>query len=89
MPKSKTIKSRVRIVYLQLKLGYQFVTQAFEYWSFPEEMNIITITLFPKQTPMEKMGHLRPISLRNVVIKCITKMVATRLNAGLTQVDRG
>lgn len=57
----------------------KFVTKAFEEGSFPVEMNKATITLIPKQTPPEQMSHLRPISLYNMVVKSITKIIANRL----------
>lgn len=42
-------------------------------------MNETLISLIPKQTSPERMGHLRTISLCNVVVKCITKVIANRL----------
>lgn len=47
--------------------------------SFSEDMNRTLISLIPKQDVLECLTHFRPISLCNVVVKIILKVVANRL----------
>lgn len=57
----------------------KFVLEAFRVGSFPPDMNRTLISLIPKQSPPECMAHFRPISLCNVVVKIISKIVANQL----------
>lgn len=57
----------------------RFIQQAFRDGCFPPAMNHTLISLIPKQHPPECMAHFRPISLCNVVVKVISKVVANRL----------
>lgn len=47
--------------------------------SFSEDMNRTLISLIPKQDVLECLTHFRPISLCNVVVKIISKVVANHL----------
>jgi hypothetical protein len=51
-----------------------------------KEVNSTIITLVPKKKNATSMGDFRPISCCNLVYKCITKIMANRLVAGLDEV---
>lgn len=55
-----------------------FVRHAFEVGKFLETLNKTLITLIPKQDVPEKISHLRPILLCNIVVKCLTKIIVNR-----------
>lgn len=44
-----------------------------------EEFNITNVVLIPKKKCPVVVGDLRPISLCNVLIKIVTKVIANRL----------
>lgn len=56
-----------------------FVQLAFQKGTFPAEMNRTLIALIPRQQPPTSMSHFRPISLCNVAVKVISKVLANRL----------
>lgn len=64
----------------------EFVRKAFLVASFPTEMNETLITLIPKQNPSKKFAHFRPISLCNVVVKIISKVIANHLKPLTTKI---
>lgn len=51
--------------------------------SLNEELNVTNIVLIPKKKSPAVMGDLRPISLCNVIVKIITKVIANRLKKTL------
>lgn len=57
----------------------QFVMESFAKCQFPVELNHSLITLIPKVDTPEEASQFRPISLTNVVVKLITKIIANRL----------
>lgn len=58
---------------------WQFVHQAFYIGRFPVEINSTLIILIPKQEVPELISQFLPISLCNIVVKIITKIIANRL----------
>lgn len=54
--------------------------------TIPEGLNDTLVVLIPKKNSPETMGDLRPISLCNVMIKIITKMLANRMKSVLSHV---
>lgn len=58
---------------------WQFVHQAFHIGCFLVEMNSTLIMLIPKQEVPELISQFLPISLCNIVVKIITKIIANRL----------
>lgn len=57
----------------------EFVLNAFEDKQFPKEMNETLIILIPKQDTPRTVAQFRLIALCNVAIKCITKIITSRL----------
>lgn len=57
----------------------QFVQSTFRTRIFPQKLNETLICLIPKVESPEKIGQFRPISLCNVLINIITKILANRL----------
>ncbi|XP_062154353.1 uncharacterized protein LOC133862536 [Alnus glutinosa] len=51
-----------------------------------KEVNSTIITLVPKKKNATSVGYFRPISCCNLVYKCITKILANRLVAGVDEV---
>lgn len=54
------------------------VQSAFTTGTFPETLNATHISLVPKVSQPEVVGHLQPISLSNVAYKLITKCLVNR-----------
>lgn len=44
-----------------------------------KEWNKTLLVLIPKNSPQEEVCHFRPISLRNVIYKCIAKCMVYRI----------
>ncbi|KAL9674186.1 hypothetical protein QQ045_030456 [Rhodiola kirilowii] len=63
-----------------------FVRQFWEEGALDREMNKTLIVLIPKKNDAVRMEDWRPISLCNVAMKIITKILATRLQSILNQV---
>lgn len=59
----------------------QFVKEAFRRGTIPEEMNKVAIFLLPKIEETESLSKFRPIALCNVLIKIISKVLASRLQS--------
>lgn len=57
----------------------RFVLETFRTQMFPPHMNLSLITLIPKVECPEEISQFRPISLSNVVVKIISKVIANRL----------
>lgn len=57
----------------------KFVKEAFRTRQFPKHMNSSFITLVPKVDRPKKVSQFCPISLANVVLKIISKVIANRL----------
>lgn len=57
----------------------EFVKNAFLTTTFPISMNNTLISLIPKQQHLETLAQFRPIFLRIVVVKIISKVIANRL----------
>ena len=55
------------------------VTSFFQAGRMPDEVNNTFIVLIPKSQSSTSFNHYRPISLRNVVYKIITKLLVSRL----------
>lgn len=55
------------------------ITQAFAQGSFLPELNVTLITLIPKQETLELISQFHPISLYNVVVKLMLKIIANWL----------
>lgn len=51
-----------------------------------KELNKTNIVLIPKKKCLVIVGDLRPISLCNVLVKVVTKVIANRLKGVLDQV---
>lgn len=51
-----------------------------------KESNANILTLIPKKSNPETVGDFRPISCCNLVYKCITKILASRLLPGLDDI---
>lgn len=50
-----------------------------EVGEIPDKLNDTLVVLIPKKTRLETVGDLRPISLCNVMMKIVSKMLANRL----------
>lgn len=57
----------------------QAVKRFFETGYLLREWNQSLLILIPKQDPPEEVNHLRPISLCNVIYKCISKCMVKRM----------
>lgn len=57
----------------------KFVLQAFSVSSFNPDLNRVLISLIPKQSPPEYISQFRPISLCNLIIKGISKVIVNKL----------
>lgn len=56
-----------------------FVQKNFFTSSFPSELNGVLITMIPKITSSENLSQFRLISLCNVIVKLISKIIANQL----------
>ena len=65
-----------------------FVQQAFKDGQFDPTINETLITLIPKVESPEHITQFRPISLCNVVVKVITKVIANRLKTVMSKLAR-
>lgn len=52
----------------------------------PHELNGTNVVLIPKKNNPTEMGYLRPISLCNVLVKIISKVMANRMKGMLQSV---
>lgn len=59
----------------------QFVKEAFRRGTILEEMNKVAICLLPKIEEIESLSNFHPIALCNVLIKIISKVLASRLQS--------
>lgn len=63
----------------------KMVSNFFQDGVIPDDLNATNIVLIPKKKNLVSLGELRPISLCNVLMKVITKVLANRLK-GLLEV---
>ncbi|KAJ7972899.1 reverse transcriptase [Quillaja saponaria] len=64
------------IIHLEVVKGVQHF---FMHGYMLRELNLTNIALIPKSASAHMVNHFRPISLCNVVYKCISKIIANRL----------
>ncbi|KAL8115005.1 hypothetical protein AgCh_021723 [Apium graveolens] len=58
---------------------FEFCRQFFEHGSLPDEVNRTLVCLIPKVKCPKQVADLRPISLCNVVMRILSKVLANRL----------
>ncbi|GLT41441.1 hypothetical protein SLA2020_155070 [Shorea laevis] len=63
-----------------------FVKQAFQTGCFDEQLNETLLCIIPKIDQLERLNLLRPISLCNVVVKIITKIMVNKIRPLLTTI---
>ncbi|CAN1159647.1 LINE-1 retrotransposable element ORF2 protein [Linum perenne] len=62
------------------------VQNFFDKGDLPHQVNATTLTLIPKVLNADEFKNFRPISCCNVLYKCITKLIATRIGRILPQI---
>lgn len=65
-----------------------FIQYTFQICCVPREANETLICLIPKVNFLKSLSQLRPISLCNVIIKIISKVLANRLQPLMSKLTR-
>lgn len=68
---------------------FEFFQEVVHLGAVPRETNGTFIYLIPKMSSSEELTQLRPISLCNVLVKVISKVLANHLKSFLPRLVRG